>query len=348
MASAAAAAAAAAPRILRLERATVDRIAAGEVVHRPASALKEMLENSLDAGSTAITVTAKDGGLALLQIVDTGHGVGRDDFPLLCERFATSKLATFDDLARIRTYGFRGEALASISHVARVSITSMTPGASCAYRAAFKDGLVVGDGVRPTAGVRGTSITVEDMFYNVPARRAALKNKAEEYSRILDVMQRYALHHAARGVAFVCKKSGDQVPDVQVPARTTPLDAIGTIFGQAVKRELLPVSVAVTAAESGGDSDDELSFVCNGLVSNANYSMKKGTLILFINDRLVDCAALKKSLDAIYADILPKGSHAFVYLSVTIPPGQVDVNVHPTKREVRREGSVCGFIGWDV
>ena len=302
-------------RILKLDEVTVNRIAAGEVVHRPASALKEMLENSLDAGAGSVVVTAKDGGLTTLQIVDTGHGVAKDDFPLLCERFATSKLACFDDLLRIRTYGFRGEALASISHVARVTITSMTAGAQCAYRAAFSDGRVVGD-VRPSAGVRGTSITVEDMFYNVPARRAALKNKAEEYARILEVMQRYALHHAARGVSFACKKAGEQVPDVQIAARTSALDAIGTLFGLHVKRELMPL--AAGASSSGGsssssassassadvgESDAALTYSCSGYVSNANFNLKKGTFILFINDRLVDCSALKKSLDAVSAEV---------------------------------------------
>ena len=335
------------PAIVRLDPAVVNRIAAGEVVQRPCNALKEMIENSLDAGSTSISVVVKGGGLGSLVITDNGHGIAPGDFPLVCERFATSKLTAFEDLTRVETYGFRGEALASISHVARVTITSMTAGGGAAYRANFANGRMVGE-PKPCAGVRGTTICVEDMFYNVPARRAALRNPSEEYARILEVVERYSIQHAARGISFSCKKAGDSAPDLAISARATTLDAISTIFGNSVRRELIPLSaslntddaactggtVGVTNASADADASVTPSFSAAGYVSNANFSQKKGVCIFFINARLVDCPPLRKALEAVYSEVLPKNTHPFIYLNLTLPLMHVDVNVHPTKREV--------------
>lgn len=200
-------------QIRALDQQVVNRIAAGEVIHRPSSALKEMLENSLDAGATSVSVLSKAGGMKLLQIQDNGHGIVRDDFERVCERFATSKLRQYEDLECIDTFGFRGEALASISHVAHVTVTSMTEGSPCAYRATYADGKLVppraGDAAdpKPCAGTRGTQIVVEDMFYNVQARRTAMKGAGEEYGKILQVVQSYAIDNA--GVGMSCRKSGE-------------------------------------------------------------------------------------------------------------------------------------------
>ncbi|KAJ1398011.1 mutL-like protein 1, colon cancer, nonpolyposis type 2, partial [Ochromonadaceae sp. CCMP2298] len=209
--------------IRKLEETVVNRIAAGEVVQRPSAAIKEMLENSLDAGSTAITVTVKGGGLHLLQIQDNGHGIRREDLPIACERFTTSKLTNFEDLRSIATFGFRGEALASITHVAHVTILSKTRDSPCAYRARYLDGRVcplkAGDKAEPKAcaGVVGTTITAEDLFYNMPTRRQAFRNASEEYQRVLDVVTRYSVQFGGR-VAFTCKKFGQPVPDLHAPA----------------------------------------------------------------------------------------------------------------------------------
>ena len=204
--------------IKQLDQQVINRIAAGEVIHRPSSALKEMLENSLDAGSLSIAVTAKGGGLKLLQIQDSGHGILKPDFPRVCERFATSKLKAYEDLESIETFGFRGEALASISHVAHVTITSMVEGSACAYKACFSEGHIVparpGEAAepKPCAGTKGTQIVVEDMFYNAPTRLKAMKSAADEYGRVLQVVQSYAIDN--EGVAVSCRKGGERTADL--------------------------------------------------------------------------------------------------------------------------------------
>ncbi|XP_072323425.1 DNA mismatch repair protein Mlh1 isoform X2 [Scyliorhinus torazame] len=306
--------------IRRLEDTVVNRIAAGEVIQRPANAIKEMVENSLDAKSTNIQVTVKDGGLKLIQIQDNGTGV-REDLEILCERFTTSKLQKFEDLTSIATYGFRGEALASISHVAHVTVTTKTADGKCAFRASYCDGRLKGP-PKPCAGNQGTQITVEDLFYNIVTRRKALKNPSDEYSRIVEVMSRYAIHNS--GVSFAVKKQGETVADVRTLPNASTLDNIRTIFGNAVSRELIEVCL----------EDPKFAFKMKGYISNANYSVKKCIFLLFINHRLVESSALRKAIEAVYAAYLPKNTHPFLYLSLEILPQNVDVNVHPTKHEV--------------
>tara|TARA_B110000971_G_C19959658_1_gene477360 strand:+ start:762 stop:1355 length:594 start_codon:yes stop_codon:yes gene_type:complete len=175
--------------IVRLAPDVVNRVAAGEVIHRPASALKEMLENSLDAGATAITVTVRDGGNKLLQVTDDGCGIRVGDLPILCERHTTSKLTNFEDLGAMTTFGFRGEALASMSFVANLTVTTMTKDAPHATRASYADGVLTQEGTMPTSGVPGTTITVENLFYNVPTRKRALRSPSEEFGKVLEVTQ---------------------------------------------------------------------------------------------------------------------------------------------------------------
>ncbi|KAK7901820.1 hypothetical protein WMY93_018589 [Mugilogobius chulae] len=307
--------------IKRLDETVVNRIAAGEVIQRPANAVKEMIENCLDAKSTNIQVTVKDGGLKMLQIQDNGTGIRREDMEIVCERFTTSKLQTFEDLSAIATYGFRGEALASISHVAHVTITTKTADAKCAYRACYSDGKLKAP-PKPCAGNQGTQILVEDLFYNVSTRRKALKSPADEFSRIVEVVSRYAIHNS--GKSFSVKKQGETVADVRTLPNASVVDNIRGVFGNAVSRELIEV----------GCEDQKLAFKLKGYISNANYSMKKCIMVLFINHRLVESSALKKAVETVYAAYLPKNTHPFLYLSLEIAPQNVDVNVHPTKHEV--------------
>nr|XP_056713622.1 DNA mismatch repair protein Mlh1 [Euleptes europaea] len=307
--------------IRRLDEIVVNRIAAGEVIQRPANAIKEMIENCLDAKASSVQVTVKDGGLKLIQIQDNGCGIRKEDLDIVCERFTTSKLQTFEDLASISTYGFRGEALASISHVAHVTITTKTSDGKCAYRAFYSDGKLKA-APKPCAGNQGTLIAVEDLFYNVATRRKALKNPSEEYAKILDVVSRYAIHNS--GISFSVKKQGETVADVRTLSNATTVDNIRSIFGNAVSRELIEV----------GCEDEMLAFKMTGYVTNANYSVKKCTFLLFINHRLVESSALRKAIETVYAAYLPKNMHPFLYISLEIAPQNVDVNVHPTKHEV--------------
>lgn len=319
---------AAVPTIKKLDEAVVNRIAAGEVIQRPANALKEMIENSLDAKASSITVTVKSGGLKLLQIQDNGCGIRKEDMGIVCERFTTSKLTKFEDLSSIATYGFRGEALASISHVAHVTITTRTGESNCAFKASYSDGKLVparpglSADPKPCAGNKGTQITVEDLFYNVSTRRKALKSSGEEFAKIADVVSKYAIHNS--GVAFTLKKQGENMADVRTTNGASILDNIRTTYGASVARELLEVSC----------DNQKYAFKMHGFISNANYSVKKLQFLLFINHRLVDSSALRKAIETLYEAYIPKNSHPFVYVSLEIAPSKVDVNVHPTKHEV--------------
>ncbi|KAI9705397.1 MAG: DNA mismatch repair protein [Candelina mexicana] len=315
-------------RIKALGQDVVNKIAAGEIIVAPVHALKELIENAVDAGSTSLEIMIKDGGLKLLQISDNGHGIVREDLPILCERFTTSKLKAFEDLSSIGTYGFRGEALASISHIAHLTVTTKTEESSCAWRAHYSDGKLVpakpGQNAEPkaTAGRQGTQITVEDLFYNVPTRRRAFRSASEEYAKILDVVGRYAVH--CSGVAFSCKKHGESAIGISTPFNASTVDRIRHIHGSGVANELVQYEVA----------DERWGFKAQGWISNANYHIKRTVLLLFINHRAVESSTIKKAVEHAYASFLPKGGHPFVYFSLELDPVRVDVNVHPTKREV--------------
>ncbi|KAL3298936.1 DNA mismatch repair protein mlh1 [Colletotrichum asianum] len=318
-----------APRRIRaLDPNVVNKIAAGEIIVAPVNALKELIENAVDAGATSVEVLVKEGGLKLLQITDNGCGIQKDDLEILCERHTTSKITSFEDLTSIATYGFRGEALASISHIAHLSVTTKTSDSNCAWRAHYLDGKLApakpGQPAepKPTAGRQGTQISVEDLFFNVPTRRRAFRSPAEEYNKIIDVVGRYAIH--CKGVGFSCKKHGESGTSISIQALATEVDRIRQIYGSSVANELMEFDT----------SEDRWGFKANGWATNANYHIKKTTLLLFINHRSVDSSNIKKALEHLYATFLPKGGRPFIYLSLEIDPSRVDVNVHPTKREV--------------
>jgi len=315
-------------RIRALHQDVVNKIAAGEIIVAPVHALKELIENAVDAGSTSLEILVKDGGLKLLQISDNGCGINKDDMPILCERFTTSKLKSFEDLQSIGTYGFRGEALASISHIAHLSITTKTADSSCAWKAHYAAGKLAppkpGQSADPKAcaGRQGTQIQVEDLFYNVPTRRRAFRSASEEYAKIMEQVGKYAVH--CQGVAFTCKKHGESGVSIAIPMAASTKDRIRIVHNSAVANELIDFEL----------TNDQYGFKTKGLASNANYNGKRTTLLLFINHRSVDSSVIKKAVEQTYSTFLPKGGKPFVYLSLEIDPARVDVNVHPTKREV--------------
>lgn len=234
----------------------------------------------------------------------------------------------FEDLNSIATYGFRGEALASISHIAHLSITTKTKESNCAWRAHYDSGKLApakpGQSAdpKPVAGRPGTQITVEDLFYNVPTRRRAFRSASDEYNKILDMVGRYAVH--CRHVAFSCKKHGESTTSIAIQSVAEVRDRIRQIYTANVANELIEY----------GTSDDRWGFKAAGFATNANYHMKKTTLLLFINNRSVESSSIRKAIEQTYSSFLPKNGHPFVYLSLEIDPQRVDVNVHPTKREV--------------
>ncbi|KAG5478276.1 hypothetical protein CUR178_04991 [Leishmania enriettii] len=442
--------------IHKLTDDVINRIAAGEVVQRPSAALKEMLENAIDAGCSRVQVVAAEGGLEVLQVSDDGSGIHKEDLPLLCERYATSKLQTFEDLHRVTSFGFRGEALASISYVSRVTVTtrhrqacdeaadgvvcaracsSSTAEAAVAWRCQYLNGALLG-APQPCAGNRGTTIRAEKLFYNVLVRRRSLR-ASEEWSRIVDVVSRYALAFPAigftchRGMTYNGTSGGGGVSSSSgsasiaanaggsgggglcFPPQSSTLQNIRLSHGTQLASHLRlvyaynmegtatlrcgpepdagPMSLASEAeAESGavsaGDEPGPLSpsssasssakgltstlsaapgegasreagvfaqmeqrsrrvratngpageglFTLVGYTSDPTLAQRKPYLCLFINQRLVESAAIRKAIDAVYSGILTGGHRPFTVLFLSVPTDRVDVNVHPTKKEV--------------
>lgn len=310
------------PRIQKLPPAVVNRIAAGEVVERPASVVKELLENALDAGPTRIDVALEQGGVALVRVSDDGCGIPPDDLPLAIAQHATSKLRVAEDLERIGTLGFRGEALASIGEVSRLVIRSRT--ADAAGASITVDGGRVGEVVPEGCGV-GTTVEVHQLFGNVPARRAFLRAAQTEWSHSSEAFVRTALAHP--GVAFTLAHNaasarGRRVHDL--PATDSWRRRISDLYGEALGSRLLEVEAA--------DGDIAVS----GFVGRPEDDMA-GTRLqhLFVAGRPFRDRSILHAVQEAYRGMLLSGRQPIVFLQFAIPPDAVDVNVHPAKMEVR-------------
>jgi DNA mismatch repair protein MutL len=303
-------------RIRLLSEATVNRIAAGEVIERPAAAVKELVENALDAGAARIAVALFDGGIARIEVSDNGVGMNEAELALAVQRHATSKLAD-ESLVRIATLGFRGEALPSIGAAARLTITSRPPDASNAHTIQVEGGQV--SEVAPCAGAIGTRVVVRDLFFATPARRKFLKHPRTEAEHAELAVRRLAL--AAPGVAFRLESDGRVAFDLPEQTREA---RVAALLGVEAAAALLAVDGVRDALRLTG-------FACAPALSRATGAAQ----YLVVNGRPVADPVLKVAVRVAYRDVIAAGRHAVVALFLEMPPDELDVNVHPAKTELR-------------
>lgn len=306
------------PRIQRLSQSLINKIAAGEVIERPASVVKELVENALDAEARRIDIAIERGGSQLIRVADDGAGIEADDLPLAVASHATSKLSGPDDLFRVGTLGFRGEALASIAEVSRFRIRSRPEEATSGAELTVVGGSV-GD-VAPCGCPRGTVVEVRELFYNTPVRRKFLRTVQTELGHITDVVSRLALGHPE--VHFTL--AHNDRPVVNLPPVTTLSERIAALYGESLARNLIEV-------ESEDDNVRLSGFVGLPHESRSNTKLQ----ILLLNGRAIRDRALQHALQEAYRGLLTTGRYPVAFLRLDVPAELVDVNVHPTKAEVR-------------
>ncbi|HTY82387.1 MAG TPA: DNA mismatch repair endonuclease MutL, partial [Dehalococcoidales bacterium] len=310
-----------------LDNATINRIAAGEVVERPASVVKELVENALDAGALQVGVEIKGGGIAYIRVTDNGCGIPAAEAALAFERHATSKIKNSEDLFNIGTLGFRGEALPSIASVAEVELLTCASGESAGTYLRLEDGKIVQQQGR--ARSQGTTITVTDLFRRVPARLKFLKSVATESGRVADVVTQYALSFP--GVAFTLLSDGRQ--NLRTSGQGRLLDAIIDIYGIETAQKMLPVE---SFSESWTAGKGESRVKVTGMVGAPDVSRSgRGWLSFFVNRRWVNNRILGFAVEEAYAGLMMTGRHPVAVLSIELPPEEVDVNIHPAKSEVK-------------
>ena len=300
-----------------LPDSVANQIAAGEVVDRPASAVKELLENAMDAGATQIDLVVKDAGRTLIQVVDNGCGMSDSDARLCFERHATSKIHRADDLFAIQTMGFRGEALASIAAIAQVDLRTRPHDSELGTQVLIEGSQIVSQ--QPTACAPGTSLAVKNLFFNVPARRNFLKKDSVEMSHIEEVFRRVTLIHYDLG--FSLTSNGRLLYDLQPGSL---LQRIAGLYGNHYKERFFNV-------------EEETDIVkIKGFVGKPEYSRKtRGEQYLFVNGRFIKHPALSAAVEKAYSDLLPDHSYPSYFIGLQVDPARIDINIHPTKTEVK-------------
>ncbi len=309
-------------RICALPADLATRIAAGEAVNRPASAIKELIENSIDAGATQIKLSINKGGIDRIEIEDNGRGIHRDDLLLAVSRHCTSKIRSDDDLLKVQTMGFRGEALASISAVSRLTITSKHEDSDAAFSLSC-NGFGQNDGVMPAALQQGTKITMRELFFNVPARRKFLRSPKTEARQVLNVVGQIALSQPQLAIRF----TEDNKLRLNIPSASTESEAlarVGKVIGDGFTKHAHNIAM----------THHGLSL--RGWIAHPSFERSQADMQYFyINGRYVQDKVVRHAIRAAYDDVLFHGRHPCYVLFFDIPPQSVDVNVHPNKHEVR-------------
>jgi len=310
-----------------LDKEVVARIAAGEVVERPASVVKELLENSLDAQASQISVEARGGGVHLIRMTDNGAGIADGELELAFQRYATSKVADINDLDSISSLGFRGEALPSIAAVAQIEVVTCSGDDKTGNFLNLKEGSKVDQGSQGRA--RGTTVTVRDLLRNVPARLKFLKSTATENSHIANVVSQYAL--AFPEVKFTLATDGKTV--LRTPGSGNLIDSIIEVYGLEIAREMLELD-SDEPEWQGSPADSSIKVT--GMVGSPSINRSnRNYLSFFVNHRWINSRLLSWAVEEAYHGLLMQGRHPVAVINISIPSDEVDVNIHPTKTEVK-------------
>lgn len=310
------------PQIHVLDEATINQIAAGEVVERPSAVVKELIENAMDAGATAITAEIKDGGLSFIRITDNGAGIAREDIPLAFLRHATSKIKTAEDLLSVLSLGFRGEALSSICAVAQVELITKTPSSLNGFRFTIEGGEEKSFEEIGCPG--GTTIIVRNLFYNTPARRNFLKSAMTEGGYISDLMERLIVSHPGVSFKFIVN---NQVK-LQSAGNNNCKDILYNVYGRDVAKELLPIDFGTQNFKITG-------FIGKPIINRGNRNFEN----YFINGRYIKSNVITRAIEEAYKPFMMQHKYPFTSLYFDISPQLIDVNVHPQKMEIRLKNS---------
>ncbi len=309
-----------------LDPQIVSQIAAGEVVERPASVVKELVENSLDASSSQISIEVRGGGVSLIRVIDNGVGIPQGEVELAFSRYATSKIKSLDDLESIDSLGFRGEALPSIAAVAQVDIVTSAVGETAGTHLSLKDGVVDERGSQ--GHPQGTTITVRNLFRKVPARLKFLKSSATENSHVANVITQYAL--AFPEVKFTLLIDGRVT--MNTPGSGQLIDCVTPVYGLEIARNMMAIGQRDGEWEDGTVASPKVT----GMVGSPAVSRSsRSYLSFFINRRWVSSRLLAWAVEEAYHGLLPQGKHPVAIINISLPPEQVDVNIHPAKSEVK-------------